>query len=104
MAAIRTLPNTFKETLVLRLVEGMTGQEIADQTGLSTGFGTRQSASRNENAAAKTRDRGETMNEEYLWNKTGSDAEIEGLENALKAFSYKQTAPPELPAKGFDVG
>lgn len=39
------------------------------------------------------------MNEEYLWNKTGDDAEIEGLEKALKAFSYKQTAPPELPAK-----
>ena len=35
MAAIRTLPDTFKETLVLRLVEGMTGQEIADQTGLA---------------------------------------------------------------------
>lgn len=35
MAAIRTLPNTFKETLVLRLVEGLTGQEIADQTGLA---------------------------------------------------------------------
>ena len=32
------------------------------------------------------------MNEEYLWNKTGGDAEIEELENALKAFSYKQTA------------
>ncbi len=35
MAAIRTLPNTFKETLMLRLVEGMTGQEIAEQTGLA---------------------------------------------------------------------
>jgi RNA polymerase sigma-70 factor (ECF subfamily) len=35
MAAIRTLPNTFKETLVLRLVEGLTGQEIAEQTGLA---------------------------------------------------------------------
>ena len=41
------------------------------------------------------------MNEEYLWNKTGGDAEIEGLENALKAFSYKPIAPPELPAKVF---
>lgn len=41
------------------------------------------------------------MNEEYLWNKTGGDAEIEELENALKAFSYKQTAPPELPSKTF---
>lgn len=39
------------------------------------------------------------MNEEYLWNKTGGDAEIEGLENTLKAFSYQRTAPPELPAK-----
>lgn len=35
LAAIRSLPDTFKETLVLRLVEGMTGQEIADQTGLA---------------------------------------------------------------------
>jgi len=35
LAAIRSLPETYKETLVLRLVEGMTGQEIAEQTGLS---------------------------------------------------------------------
>lgn len=39
------------------------------------------------------------MNEDYLWNKTGKDAEIEKLENALKAFRYKETAPPELQAK-----
>ena len=30
------------------------------------------------------------MNDEYLWNKTGSDAEVEGLENALKAFRYRE--------------
>ena len=41
------------------------------------------------------------MNEEYLWNKTGTDAEVEGLERALGSFSYKPTAPPELPAKTF---
>jgi RNA polymerase sigma-70 factor (ECF subfamily) len=35
LAAIRSLPVTYKETLVLRLVEGMTGQEIAEQTGLT---------------------------------------------------------------------
>ncbi len=35
LTAIRALPDTFRETLVLRLVEGMTGQEIADQTGLT---------------------------------------------------------------------
>lgn len=33
--AIRTLPTAYRETLVLRLVEGMTGAEIAEQTGLS---------------------------------------------------------------------
>ncbi len=35
LAAIRTLPEAYKETIVLRLVEGMTGQEIAEQTGLT---------------------------------------------------------------------
>lgn len=39
------------------------------------------------------------MNEEYLWDKTGEDAETEKLENALKAFRYRETAPPALPAK-----
>lgn len=32
---IRSLPDTYKETLVLRLVEGMTGPEIAARTGLT---------------------------------------------------------------------
>jgi len=35
IAVIRTLPDSYKETLILRLVEGMTGPEIADQTGLT---------------------------------------------------------------------
>ncbi len=35
LRAIRSLPETYRETLVLRLVEGMTGQEIAEQTGLT---------------------------------------------------------------------
>jgi len=37
------------------------------------------------------------MNEDYLWDKTGEDAEIERLENALIAFRYQENAPPELP-------
>ncbi len=37
IVALRTLPETYQETLVLRLVEGMTGPEIAEQTGLSPG-------------------------------------------------------------------
>lgn len=39
------------------------------------------------------------MKEDYLWDKTGEDADIEQLENALAVFRYKETAPPELPAK-----
>ena len=33
--AIRTLPEAYRETLILRLVEGMTGEEIAARTGLT---------------------------------------------------------------------
>lgn len=35
LAAIRTLPDAYKESLVLRLVEGMTGPEIAARTGIT---------------------------------------------------------------------
>jgi len=37
IAALRALPEAYQETLILRLVEGMTGPEIAEQTGLSPG-------------------------------------------------------------------
>ncbi len=36
------------------------------------------------------------MKEDYLWDKTGENHEIERLENALKMFRYKETAPPSL--------
>jgi RNA polymerase sigma-70 factor (ECF subfamily) len=32
---IRALPEAYRETLILRLVEGMTGPEIAARTGLT---------------------------------------------------------------------
>ena len=35
LAVLRTLPDAYRETLVLRLVEGMTGPEIAARTGLT---------------------------------------------------------------------
>ena len=35
LAVIRGLPESYRETLVLRLVEGMTGPEIAARTGLT---------------------------------------------------------------------
>ena len=34
---IRSLPDAYRETLALRLVEGMTGPEIAERTGLTPG-------------------------------------------------------------------
>ena len=37
LQALHALPDRFREVLVLRLVEGMTGPEIADATGLSHG-------------------------------------------------------------------
>lgn len=35
LEAIRSLPEAYRETLILRLVEGMTGPEIAERTGLT---------------------------------------------------------------------
>jgi RNA polymerase sigma-70 factor (ECF subfamily) len=35
LEVIRALPEAYRETLVLRLVEGLTGPEIADRTGLT---------------------------------------------------------------------
>ena len=37
LGAIRSLPEAYRETLILRLVEGMTGPEIAARTGLTPG-------------------------------------------------------------------
>jgi RNA polymerase sigma-70 factor (ECF subfamily) len=37
MSALRSLPEAYRETLVLRLVEGMSGPEIAAKTGLTPG-------------------------------------------------------------------
>jgi len=35
LEAIKRLPESYRETLILRLVEGMTGSEIAARTGLT---------------------------------------------------------------------
>jgi RNA polymerase sigma-70 factor (ECF subfamily) len=37
LEAVMTLPDTYRETLILRLVEGMTGPEIAARTGMTHG-------------------------------------------------------------------
>ncbi len=38
MALIRNLPEAYRETLMLRFVEGMTGPEIAERTGLTPAY------------------------------------------------------------------
>jgi RNA polymerase sigma-70 factor (ECF subfamily) len=35
LRAIRTLPETYRETLIMRLVEGLSGPEIAERTGMT---------------------------------------------------------------------
>jgi RNA polymerase sigma-70 factor (ECF subfamily) len=35
LQAIRALPETYRETLIMRLVEGLTGPEIAERTGMT---------------------------------------------------------------------
>ncbi len=37
LALIKDLPEAYRETMILRLVEGMTGPEIADCTGMTHG-------------------------------------------------------------------
>lgn len=37
LGVIRGLPEAYRETLIMRLVEGMTGPEIAERTGLTAG-------------------------------------------------------------------
>jgi len=37
LTLVRTLPDAYRETLVLRLVEGLSGPEIAERTGLTHG-------------------------------------------------------------------
>ena len=37
LEVVRSLPEAYRETLILRLVEGMTGPEIAARTGLTPG-------------------------------------------------------------------
>ena len=35
LAAVRALPDAYRETLIMRLVEGLTGPEIAERTGMT---------------------------------------------------------------------
>jgi RNA polymerase sigma-70 factor (ECF subfamily) len=97
--AIRALPETYKETLVLRLVEGMTGQEIAERTGL-TPESVRVNLHRGMKLLRKnSASRSKKMKEDYL---VGQNRRRPGNRTTGKraaVFRYQETEPPALPAK-----
>jgi hypothetical protein len=41
------------------------------------------------------------MKEDYLWDRTGSDTEIERLESLMSGLAFRPAEPPELPAREF---
>lgn len=51
---------------------------------------------RSENFSSKLHLGELTMNNDYLWDKTGSDAEIEELENALRNFAHREVIAPAI--------
>ncbi len=91
--SIKALPETYRETLVLRLVEGFSGPEIAAQTGL-TPDSVRVNLCRGiKNAPLTPRNRKSCMNEDYLWNRTGApDLEIVHLEQLLAPLRHKSAS------------
>ena len=77
---------------MLRLVEGMTGPEIAERTGLTPDSVRVNSVPRNEDAP---RTAGGEMNEDYLWDRSGPpDPEIEaaGAQRSLP-LRYRHRGP-----------
>ena len=89
---IRRLPEAYRETLVLRLVQGMTGPEIAAQTGLTHESVRVNLCRRDENAA---RIAGDEMNDDYLWDRSGPpDLEVARLEQRLAPLRYRHRRLP----------
>ena len=94
--SIRSLPEAYRETLVLRLVEGMTGPEIAARTGL-TAASVRVNLHR---GMKMLRERTRTMTDhepdapsDYLWDGTGApDEEIVRLEETLRPLRHQGDA------------
>ena len=94
LAALRALPEAYRETLILRLVEGMTGPEIAEQTGLAPGsvrvnlHRGMKSCCANGSASRPTKAR-HPMSDDYLWDRSGSpDPDIAKLEQLLAPLGH----------------
>ena len=95
---IRSLPEAYRETLVLRLVEGMTGPEYGSAHRTDGGVSESQPSPGHEITAGAARIYGGLMNDDYLWDKSGQpDPEIQQLEEILGTLRY-QPRPLEIPA------
>ena len=76
--AVRSLPDAYRETLILRLVEGMTGPEIAARTGLTEGS-VRVNLHRGMKLLRAVLTRGRTVTDDYLWDRNGPpDPDVAG--------------------------
>ena len=88
LAVIRSLPEAYRETLVLRLVEGMTGPEIARPDRAHTRLCSREPVPWNE-ASARATGRKREMSD-YLWDRSGTaDAEMLALEEKLSWYRFE---------------
>src|SRR5262249_22483896 len=89
---VRKLPEAYRETLLMRLVEGMSGAEIAERPRADAGVGAREPASRHEAAARSSR----CVMSDYLWDPTEPpDPEVQRLEHLLGRLRTT-AAPPRI--------
>ena len=81
--ALRALPDVYRTPLMLRLVHGLTGPEIADRLGMTHGS-VRVNLHRGMTLLRTALGRGGPMNDDYLWDGTGTpDPVIASLEQSL---------------------
>jgi RNA polymerase sigma-70 factor (ECF subfamily) len=93
LEAVRSLPEAYRETLILRLERGCPA-EIAARTGLTPGS-VRVNLHRGMSSSARSWVGAGTMNDDYLWDKKGEpDADVEKLERMLGSF--RQAVPPPV--------
>ena len=87
LGIIRSLPEAYRETLVLRLVEGMTGPEIAARTGLTHGS-VRVNLHRGWRNCARSSTGEKPMDDRYLWDRSGPADPSRAPEKHLGRFRH----------------
>jgi RNA polymerase sigma-70 factor (ECF subfamily) len=91
---VRGLPEAYRETLILRLVEGNVRTGDRGAHGAHRGLGSREPASRHEAAPREARGKDPSMSDDYLWDGSGEpDPDIQKLEKTLAALRSTRPAP-----------